>query len=86
MPGFNGRGPRGFGPGRGLGPCGQGLRRGRGNFGNRSGFLGNQTDNNQQNFINTDKQAQKRILEAEMQELEAEKKYLAQQIENLEKN
>ena len=89
MPSFDGRGPRGFGPERGLGPCGQGARRGRGGFfGNRSGFSNNQTGNNPQNIdnINIDKQEQKRILKAEIQELEAEKKYLAKQIENLEKN
>ena len=89
MPGFDGRGPRGFGQGRGLGPCGQRLRRGRGGFfGNRSNFLKDQTDNNQQNIdnINIDKQEQKRILKAEIQELEEEKKYLAKQIESLEKN
>lgn len=37
MPGFNGTGPRGFGPGtgRGLGPCGAGQARG---FGRGRGF------------------------------------------------
>lgn len=37
MPGFDGTGPLGYGPmtGRGLGPCGRGLRRGFGFYGGR---------------------------------------------------
>jgi len=39
MPGFDGTGPRRFGPGRGLGPCGRGLRRGRNRFWNNLNFF-----------------------------------------------
>ena len=87
MPGFDGRGSRSFGRGRGLGPCRQGIRRNPyGFFGNRFNFVKGQTYNNQENIDNIDKQEQKRILKMEIQELEEEKKYLAKQLENLEKN
>ncbi|MBO8158241.1 DUF5320 domain-containing protein [Thermosyntropha sp.] len=40
MPGFDGTGPLGYGPmtGRGLGPCGRGLRRGYFGFGRGRGI------------------------------------------------
>ena len=34
MPRFNGTGPKGFGPGRGFGPCGGAQRLGRGLYNN----------------------------------------------------
>ena len=77
MPGQDGTGPQGKGPlmGRGLGPCGEGMRRGRGfgagrmgrgmGFGYRCRFA---------MPIALTKEEEKKILEAELKELEAEKK------------
>ncbi len=84
MQGFDGRGPRGLGQKGGLGSCGKGLKRGQcGFFGKSFNFLKGQTFNNQKNI---DKEEQKRMLKMEIQKLEDETKYLAKQLENLEKN
>ena len=77
MPGFDGSGPAGYGPGmgRGMGPCGRGMAmrrgfgrgfgRGRG-FG--AGFYGNYAEPEP-----LSKEAQKQLLEAELKRIEAEK-------------
>ena len=68
MPGQDGTGPQGQGPmtGRGLGPCGRGLGRGRG-FGRR--FLATAP-------MNLSEAEEKKILEAEKQDIEKRLKEL----------
>ena len=78
MPGQDGSGPRGEGPlsGRGFGPCGRGLARGRGlgrglgrDFGFGRGF-------GLREPVELSKEEQKKILEAEKQEIEKRLKEL----------
>jgi len=75
MPGQDGTGPLGYGPltGRGLGPCGCGMRRGfsRG-FGWRYTLPTTLT-----------KEEQKKILEAELKEIEAEKQEIEAKLKEL---
>jgi len=74
MPGQDGSGPRGEGPlsGRGLGPCGRGLARGRG-FGRG---LGIGRGFGWREPVELSKEEQKKILEAEKQEIEKRLKEL----------
>jgi hypothetical protein len=67
MPGGDGTGPQGLGPGTGwgLGPCGRGFRRGLGY--RRMGFRAVGFDN-----LELSKEQETKILEAEKAEIEAE--------------
>lgn len=69
MPGLDRTGPRGLGPltGRGLGPCGRGLRR-------RYAY----TETKE-----LTKDEQKKILEAELEDLEEEKKQIEKKLKEL---
>jgi hypothetical protein len=72
MPGMDGTGPLGQGSmtGRGLGPCGCGMRRGFGRgYGRSFGF---------RRQVTLTKEDEKEILEAELKEIDLEK----QEIEN----
>ncbi len=73
MPARDGTGPYGLGPltGRGLGPCGRGLRRGYG-FGYGYGFRA---------FLS--EKERRDILEAELKRIEEEKKYIEQELQRL---
>ena len=77
MPGRNRTGPDRYGPltGRGLGPCGSGLRRG---FGRRLGF--------RRYFepITMTKEEKKKILEEELQYIETEKKKIEKRLKEIE--
>jgi len=78
MPGGDGTGPLGYGPltGRGLGPCGLGMRRGFGRgFGYR--YWANVAP------ITLTKEEQKKILEAELEELEREKQEVEKKLKEL---
>ena len=88
MPGFDGSGPGGYGPGtgRGMGPCGRGLamRRGFGRgFGRGRGFgagiFGNYAEHEP-----LSKEAQKQLLEAELKRIEAEKTEITKRLTSLE--
>jgi hypothetical protein len=80
MPGFNRTGPQGFGAGtgRGLGPCGGGVRRGSGRGFGRRGFNGMGR--------NIHPQDEQKILEEELKALENEKRAISERIEDLKKN
>ena len=77
MPGRDGTGPLGDGPltGRGLGPCGCGMRRGFWRYGNFVGF---------RRELTLSKEEQKKILEAELKEIEAEKQEIEAKLKELE--
>ena len=85
MPGFDGTGPWGDGPGRGkgMGFCGYGQRRGGNRFCNGFNFRGRGFPYNQ---FNPSKEDQKSFLEAQLKEVEEEKKFLAEKIEELKKD
>lgn len=83
MPGFDGRGPMGQGSmsGRGMGPCGRGFGRGfgRGMQGGRGWFC---------RFpfaepVALSKDEQKKILEAEKEELEFELKRIKEKLDEM---
>jgi len=77
MPGQDGIGPQGLGPltGRGLGPCGCGMRKGFGRgFGRGFGF--------RRQIILT-KDEEKKILEAELKEIDLEKQEIAKRIREI---
>jgi hypothetical protein len=76
MPNQDRTGPNGQGQmtGRGLGPCGQGLARGRG-FGR--GFCRRTVTP-----VNLTKDQEKKILQAELAEIEAEKTEIEKQLKN----
>ena len=82
MPNRDGTGPLGQGPmtGRGLGNCGKGLgfRRGLGRGLGRGRFTSGSE-------ISLTKDQEKKILESEIKELEAEKIELEKQLKNLKK-
>ncbi|MBW2970111.1 DUF5320 domain-containing protein [Candidatus Woesearchaeota archaeon] len=82
MPGFDGTGPRGMGPmtGRGMGPCarGSGMGFGRG-FGRGMGF-GRRM--NSQPVVLTEAE-EKKILEAQLKEIEAEKAEIQKRLAEL---
>jgi hypothetical protein len=74
MPGQDGTGPMGLGPltGRGMGPCGGGMRRGFGRrFGRGTGFKPR---------VALTKDDEKKILEAELREIEAEKQEIEKRL------
>jgi len=77
MPAQDGTGPQGQGPltGRGLGPCGRGFGFRRG-FGRGFGWRWNTT-------ANLTKTQEKKVLEAELAELEAEKTDIEKQLKEL---
>ena len=72
MPYQDGTGPLGRGPltGRGLGPCGKGFRRGFGR-----GF--------RREPINLSKQEERKILEAELKEIDLEKKEIEKKLKEV---
>ena len=75
MPGRNGTGPQGAGPltGRGLGPCGRGLARGRGGwFGCGLGFGRRWTQIDEKAALDEEEQ----ILKEELAQIQEEKKAL----------
>ena len=81
MPGQDGTGPQGQGPmtGRGLGPCGRGLRRGFGRgFGRGLGWRCWGTAP-----VTLSKEDEKKILEAELKEIEAEKQEVEKRLKEL---
>ncbi|PIN78180.1 hypothetical protein COV15_00035 [Candidatus Woesearchaeota archaeon CG10_big_fil_rev_8_21_14_0_10_34_12] len=83
MPGQDGTGPSGQGPltGRGLGPCGRGLgfRRGFGRGMGRGFALRAASP------VNLSKDQEKKILEAELAEIEAEKFEIEKQLKAMKK-
>jgi len=84
MPGQDRTGPLGQGPltGRGLGPCGAGLRQGfRRGFGMGLGRGFSRGFGMQP--IEFTKEQEKKVLEAELAEIEAEKKEIEKQLKNL---
>ena len=81
MPGFDGRGPRGFGQGRGLGPCqNRPSRRGAGFWNPRNFFKRNVS-----NPWSNNSEEQRKILERELLEIEEEKNLITKKIEELKK-
>jgi len=73
----DGTGPQGLGPmtGRGLGPCGCGMRRGFGlGFGRGFGF---------RRQVTLTEAEEKKILEAELKEIDLEKQEIAKRIKEL---
>ena len=81
MPNFDGTGPQGMGAmtGRGLGPCGGGMRRGCGRgfgrgFGFRRGFT---------TPVTLTKEEEKKILEADLKDLEVEKEAIQRRIKEM---
>lgn len=75
MPGYDRTGPMGYGSltGRGLGPCGRGLRRG---FGRGFGWRYSEP-------LTLSKEDEKKILEAELAEIEIEKKEIEKKLKEL---
>jgi len=97
MPGMDGTGPLGLGPmtGRGLGPCGRGLgwRRGLGRglgFGRGLGlgrgfaWRARYAWDYPYEPVSLSKEEQKRILEADLKDLEAEKQAIEKKLKELE--
>ena len=78
MPGGDGTGPMGQGPltGRGLGPCGRGL-------GFRRGFGRGWRFWQRTEPVTLSKEEQKNVLEAELTDLEAEKKEIEKKLKEL---
>ena len=78
MPGQNGTGPLGQGQltGRGLGPCGGGMRRGFGRGFGRARCPAKFA-------VGFSKEDEKKILEAELKEIETEKQEIAKRIKEL---
>jgi hypothetical protein len=77
MPGQDGTGPLGQGPltGRGLGPCGCGMRRGFGRgYGRGFGF---------RRQVALTKEEEKKILEAELKEIETEKQTIEKRLKEM---
>jgi len=82
MPGQNGTGPLGQGPmtGRGLGPCGRGLRRGFMRFGRGMGWG---CWPRYAEPVALSKDEEKKILEAELKEIEAEKQDIEKRLKEM---
>jgi len=80
MPGFDGTGPRGAGSmtGKGLGPCGRGFRRGY-----SRGFGYRYWQSNAFEPVVFNKEDEKKILEAELKEVEAEKQAIEKRLKEL---
>jgi len=77
MPGQDRTGPEGYGPmtGRGFGPCGCGMRRGLGRgYGRGFGF---------RRQISLTKDEEKKILEAELEEIEMEKQGIDKRLKEI---
>jgi len=77
MPGQDGTGPLGLGPltGRGLGPCGCGMRRGFGRgYGRGFGF---------RRQVTLTKGEEKKILEAELKEIDLEKQEIEKRLKEI---
>jgi hypothetical protein len=83
MPGRDGKGPLGKGSltGRGFGPCGRGAAFGRGFGGGRVRGTGPVY----QETANLSKEEQKKILEAELKEIAAEKQEIENKLKELRK-
>ena len=93
MPGFDRTGPQGRGPltGRGMGPCGAGSPGGYGRgygrgFGRGYGFRRYQAypDAPQAEPVSIGKDEQKKVLEEELKEIDAEKKAIEKKLKELE--
>jgi hypothetical protein len=88
MPGFNRTGPQGYGPmsGRGLGPCGRGLRMGtsRG-LGRGMGRYGYAPAYEPTNTVRITKEQEMADLKAEKELMQQELKSVEQRIKELEK-
>ncbi len=87
MPNFNGMGPNNQGPltGRGLGPCGAGMRLGfgrRAGFGRGFGFRAGFYPQVIQPQVITEAD-EKKILEAELAEIEVERKEIEKRLKEL---
>lgn len=82
MPGQDKTGPLGQGPltGRGLGPCGGGMRRG---FGFRRGFGRGFGWRARAEPVTLTKDEEKKILEAELAEIEAEKAEIGRRLKEI---
>ena len=81
MAGQDGTGPQGLGPmtGRGLGPCGCGMRRGFGRgYGRGFGFRARYATP-----ITLTKDEEKKILEAELKEIDLEKQEIAKRLKEI---
>lgn len=81
MPNMDRTGPQGMGAmtGRGLGPCGGGMRRGCGRgFGRGMGFRARYTTP-----ITLSKDEEKKILEADLKELEVEKEAIQGRLKDM---
>ena len=78
MPAQDGTGPLGEGPltGRGLGPCGRGMRRGFGK-GFRRGFC------RPKYIAGFSEKDEKKILEAELEEIDLEKKEIEKRLKEI---
>ncbi len=77
MSGQDGTGPLGLGPltGRGLGPCGCGMRRGFGGcYGRGFGF---------RRQLTLTKEEEKKILEAELKEIDLEKQEIEKRLKEM---
>jgi len=77
MPGQDGTGPQGLGTmtGRGLGPCGGGMRRGYGRgFGRGFGF---------RRQVSLTKEEEKKILKAELEEINLEKQEIEKRLKEI---
>lgn len=82
MPGQDGTGPAGQGPmtGRGLGPCGGGMRRGFGRgFGRGLGVCRRAYSQP----VTLTKDQEKKVLEAELAEVEAEKAEIQKRLKDM---
>jgi hypothetical protein len=77
MPGQDQTGPLGLGPltGRGFGPCGNGMRRG---FSRGCGRIGNPRF-----FAGFTKDEEKKILEAELKEIDLEKQEIEKKLKEI---
>jgi len=77
MPYRDGTGPAGQGPmtGRGMGPCGEGMRRGFGGGYGRGFGIRNQ--------ITLTKEEEKKILEAELKEIDLEKREIEKRLKEM---
>lgn len=80
MPGFDGRGPLGYGPGTGWGrgPCGAGLAQRRGRFYNRGVWP-------RWNYSSVENTNEKESLEEELQELRKEMSDIKKRLGELKK-
>jgi len=78
MPNMNGTGPQGMGAmtGRGLGPCGAGMRRGLGRGFGRSRCPARA-------IVGFSKDEEKKILEADLKDVEAEKEAIQKRLKEI---